>query len=44
MPRRPKKPRELTDDQALRRLFPKEVRDKLRKQARKARDKGEKQE
>jgi hypothetical protein len=40
MPRRPKKPRELTDEEALRRLFPKKVRDQLRKEADKARDKG----
>jgi hypothetical protein len=41
MPRRPKKPRELTDEQVLRRLFPKEVRQELRKTARKAQPKEE---
>jgi hypothetical protein len=41
MPRRPKKPRELTDEQVLRRLFPKEVRAKLRQEARKAQPKEE---
>lgn len=41
MPRRPKRPRELTDEQVLRRVFPKEVRQELRKRARKARPKEE---
>jgi hypothetical protein len=42
MPRRPKKARELTDEQVLRRLFPKEAREKARKEARKAAQKVEK--
>jgi hypothetical protein len=41
MPRRPRKPRELTDEQMLRRLFPKEARQEARKEARKARKKGQ---
>jgi hypothetical protein len=40
MPRRRKKAQELTTEQALRRLFPKEARKELRKEARKARKKG----
>jgi hypothetical protein len=40
MPRRKKKAQELTTEQALRRLFPKEARQELRKEARKARKKG----
>ena len=36
MPRRKKRPAALTDDEALRQLFPKEVREKVRKEARKA--------
>ncbi len=36
MPRRKPKPRELTTEQALRQLFPKEAREKVRKEARKA--------
>jgi hypothetical protein len=37
MPRRKKKPRELTDAEALRRLFPPEARKEARETARKAR-------
>jgi hypothetical protein len=36
MPRRKKQPHELTTDQALRKLFPKEVRETVRREARKA--------
>ena len=36
MPRRKKKPREMTTEEALRRLFPKEAREVVRKEARKA--------
>lgn len=39
MPRRKKKAQELTNEQALRRLFPAEARKELRKEARKARKK-----
>jgi hypothetical protein len=35
-----RKANELTTDEAMRRLFPKKVRDELRKQAEKARSKG----
>ncbi len=42
MPRRKKRPRELTSEEMLRRLFPKEVRELARKEARKAAPKGEK--
>lgn len=43
MPRRKPKPRELTTEQMLRRLFPKEARETVREEARKAADKqGEK--
>jgi hypothetical protein len=42
MPRRNKKPRELTDQEALRRLFPTEVRKEAREEARKARKRAEK--
>jgi hypothetical protein len=44
MPRRKKKPRELTDEEALRRLFPPEVRKEARKEAKKAREQAEKKE
>jgi hypothetical protein len=44
MPRRKKKPRELTDARALQRLFPKEVRDQMREEAEKARKHAEKRE
>ena len=40
MPRRKKKAQELTNEQALRRLFPAEARRELRAEARKARKKG----
>ena len=36
MPRRKKRPATLTDDEVLRQLFPKEAREKVRKEARKA--------
>ena len=36
MPRRKKRPAELTDAEVLRRLFPKEARDEARREARKA--------
>ena len=36
MPRKPKPPQAWTDEDMLRRLFPKEVRQKARKEARKA--------
>lgn len=42
MPRRRKKPRELTDKEALRRLFPTEVRKEVREEAKKARKQEEK--
>jgi hypothetical protein len=42
MPRRKKKPRELTDKEALRRLFPTEVRKEAKEQAQKSRKEGEK--
>ncbi len=42
MPRRKPKPRELDTEQALRRLFPKEAREVVRKEARKAAKRGEK--
>jgi hypothetical protein len=42
MPRRKKKPKELTDAQALRRLFPKEIRDQVKREAKKARKPEEK--
>jgi hypothetical protein len=44
MPRRKKHPRELTDEKALRRLFPTEVRKEARKEARKARKRVEEKE
>lgn len=37
-----RKANELTTDEAMRRLFPKKVRDELKKQAEKARSKGSK--
>jgi len=39
MPRRKPKPRELTTEQMLRRLFPKEARETVRTEARKAAEK-----
>ena len=42
MPRRKKKPPELTTEEALRRLFPTEVRKEARKEARKAASQKEK--
>jgi hypothetical protein len=42
MPRRKKKPGEMTDKEALRKLFPTEVRQEARKQAKKAREQAEK--
>jgi hypothetical protein len=36
VPRRKKKPRELTDEEVLRRMFPKEAREVARREARKA--------
>ncbi len=42
MPRRKKPPHELTTDEALRKLFPKEVRESAKKEARKASKEGEK--
>ncbi len=36
MPRKPKPPKTWTDEDVLRRLFPKEAREKARKEARKA--------
>ena len=42
MPRRKKKPVELTDEEVLRRLFPKEARQAARKEARKAASQKEK--
>jgi hypothetical protein len=41
MPRRKKRPREWDSEQALRKLFPKEAREKARREARKARKNGE---
>ena len=41
MPRRKPKPRELTDEQMLRQLFPKEAREEARKTARQAAEKEE---
>jgi hypothetical protein len=41
MPRRKKKPRELKDEEALRRLFPPEARKEAREEARKARKQAE---
>ena len=41
MPRRKKRAHELTDEEAMKRLFPKKVRDTLKEAAYKARDKGE---
>jgi hypothetical protein len=43
MPRRKKRPTELTGEEALRRLFPKEARKEARKVARKAAGSGEKE-
>ena len=40
MPREKKKARELADDQAMRKLFPKEVREAAKKTARDSRPKG----
>ena len=37
MPRRKKRAHELTDEEAMKRLFPKKVRDKLKETAHKAR-------
>ena len=42
MPRRKKRPSELTSEEMLRQLFPKEVRETVRKEARKAAKSGEK--
>lgn len=39
MPRKPKPPQAWTDEDVLRRLFPKEAREKARGEARKAADK-----
>ena len=41
-PSRKKPPAELTDEQALRRLFPKEVRHEVKREAEKSDHKGEK--
>ena len=41
VPRRKPKPRELTDEQMLRQLFPKEAREEARKTARQAAEKEE---
>lgn len=41
MPRRKKRAHELTDEEAMKRLFPKEVRNKLKETAYKARKSGE---
>jgi hypothetical protein len=41
MPRRKKRAHELTDEEAMKRLFPKQVRDELREAAHKARKKAE---
>ena len=41
-PSRKKKPAELTDDQALRRLFPKEVREEIKREVKEADRKGQK--
>ncbi len=41
MPRRKKRAHELTDEEAMKRLFPKKVRDTLKEAAHKARSKGE---
>lgn len=40
MPRRKKKARELTDEDVLKKLFPKQVRDKAKKTALESRKKG----
>jgi len=40
MPRRKKRAHELTDDEAMKRLFPKKVRDELKDVAQKARRSG----
>ncbi len=42
MPRRKKRPAELTSEEALRRLFPKEARERARQEARKAASQREK--
>lgn len=42
MPRRKKKPREMKDEEVLRRLFPTEARNKVREEARKAQKQEEK--
>jgi hypothetical protein len=42
MPRKPKPPQAWTDNDVLRRLFPKEARQKARREARKAAEKGKK--
>ena len=42
MPRRKKKPREMTDKEALRRLFPPEARKEVREEAKKAQKQEEK--
>ena len=39
MPRKPKRPQEWTNEDFLRRLFPKEAREVVRKEARKAAEK-----
>lgn len=41
MPRRKKRAHELTDEEAMKRLFPKEVRDKLKEIAHEARKNGD---
>ena len=41
MPRRKKRAHELTDEEAMKRLFPKKVRDKLKETAHKARKNGD---
>jgi hypothetical protein len=43
MPRRKKRARELTDEEAMKRLFPKKVRDTLKETAHKARKNGDSQ-
>jgi hypothetical protein len=41
VPRKKKRPQAWTSEDALRRLFPKQAREKARREARKARDKGD---
>jgi hypothetical protein len=44
MPRKKKRPREMTDAESLRKLFPPEIRKEVREEAKKARKQEEKEE